>query len=228
MKLIIFITFFIYPSCVFLQNTEEVIQKVNQSYATMKQFSCDIKYSYFINHDTSNATETTDGKYYVKNNSYRLELGDIIIISNDSQTLTINTKEKFIVISNSIQGESYLLSTRNIKKSAKEINQVYIDNNSISLRQMSSEKNNSYEYIDLKVDNKSWLIEEWTCFYANKTIYLDNKSVWAKPKIKIVYSNYIDAIELSEDLFNINNYVTCEQGLYSGTNVYKNYNVTQI
>lgn len=172
-SLIIFTLFIFIPLLLAAENGEQLVKSLQSKFNSISDLTADFR-------QTSNGKVTLAGKFfYGKGNKMRLELKNLIIVSDGKTSWSFNKKDKKTVISNYDPADPSIISLERII------------NDYPSRCKLTLEKNGDVNVISL-VPNKSGLS------FKNAKIYINAENLIGKisltdqsnNQIQIEFSNY--------------------------------------
>lgn len=191
-------------------------------------YSFDIKYSSYKNHNGSELTEITSGYYKRSGKNYVSDAVGIKTIQNDRLRMIIDTSEKTIAISDPGTLSPSIQSSEELNKLLENVKSLRkrVVNKNLTYR-IDFRKNEIYEAYEFSVSEKGRL-EKLVYYYSEQTEkdYDDNNrpvETKIKPRLDILFFNYLVSSKTNESEFNDNSIVLAANSRVSLINKYKNY-----
>jgi len=204
-------------------------RKVNAVYA--RDFSVSMDYYYYQDHQTSNATETTNG-YYLKvgQNSYS-KLHNVETVRNSKYTIVADNNAGNLVLLDPYQAnkQEVTLGLDTLLRNCEKIEMSEAGGKRVYTLYLGDHLSEEFSRIKVYINVADNTLSRIVLYYKN-AVYSQSDSDEERgrakpPRVEIVYKNFSAKPAGGADLFNENRYVSVSGKKVKGIGKYAAYTV---
>lgn len=231
MKLCLFISAFLLVGCfsAHSQNVKNDLQRLSQTFGSMKGISVNLSYSVFDSHSGTRAIQTEVGSFKADflTGAYVYKLGNITHLHNTALDLLVSTDDKLMAVEYSQHKKT--LPVLGVDTSGGDWAQSKLlseSGNERTWRIYFKKTNPEYAYMDVSINLNSFLASRISLYYKNKmAAYLNSEEQSDNylPKLTIAYQNYVINPRFMPDDFSENKYLKSEAGQLIPLSQYKDF-----
>lgn len=217
------------------QNINQVVEDIYYAYDILPYITFDVKFVYTSDTlDNDFMYDELSGQYTLAGKKAKFKLGNMEFMQNDSMLISVNNDERFILVANA-RSDNFS-SELPMRASIDSMLQNYQEHYSVSYTVTGDTGIVSFEHTDslaqylnftIAYDTANNLLHHIQYTFLEQTVTVLDESeeiVIREKKLTLSFFNYrFDNIDAG--LYDENQYIYMEQGVYQPTELFKNYRV---
>lgn len=234
MKIKLFIILAILPLIISAQSENYAkaavdFRLVNQAYYNTAALSMNVNYTLFPGYTSTTPFDRSNGTYMKSGNATYSNLLGIISLSNSKATVTLDSNEQTIVVSDPMKDnfDPKMIELDTMLKLCSSIEYKELDGIRYYKLRFDKLLISEYNAIEVYIDSKTNLLSRLTLFFRIEMDLDEEGSEYStdKPRLEIVYTNVNTNPVFNKDQFSETKYVAMQGGNVSAAPAYSKFKV---